>query len=321
MLDLKNADDRKSFLRLVDSADALVENTRVGVMDRLGVGYETLHARNPRFVYVAIRGFGDPRTGASPYAEWPAYDIVAQAMGGMVGTTGPRGSTGMPAGASVGDLFPGALSALGLVSAVLSARTTGRGQFVDVAMYDAVLSLCENIVYKYSAAATLEKPKGEGHPMLCPFDIYETSDGATAIAAPGDGHWIALCDAMERADLKTDERTENVFKRVANRAFTNEAILKWTRAHTTREIVSAIGGRVPVGPVQNAADIFGDLHTAARNMVVEVEQPGNNEPLALAGSPIKLTETPSGVYRRPPRLGEHTLEILSETQSPTEKDL
>jgi len=312
VLDLKAEADRAIFLRLVDSADALVENARVGVMDRLGVGYETLRDRNPKLVYVAIRGFGDPRTGESPYADWPAFDIVAQAMGGMVGLTGPRGSTGMPAGASVGDLFPGTLAALGLVSAVLSARASGKGQFVDVAMYDAVLSLCENIVYKYGAEGIIEHPKGEGHPVLSPFDVYETSDGAAAIAAPTDPHWQALCEAIGRPDLVEDERTRNVFARSGNRDFTNENILEWTRSRTTREVVAALGGRVPVGPVQNAEDIFRDPHAQVREMVVTVEQPGANQPLTLAGVPIKLTETPSGIYRRPPKLGEHTAEVLAE---------
>lgn len=312
VLDLKVADDRDVFLSLVGSADAVVENARVGVMDRLGLGYETLRERNGRLVYVAIRGFGDPRTGESPYAEWPAFDIVAQSMGGMVGLTGPRGSTGMPAGASVGDLFPGALAALGLVSALLSARSSGRGQFVDVAMYDAVLSLCENIVYKYSADGTVEQPKGQGHPMLCPFDIYETNDGGVAIAAPADPHWKLLCEAIGRSDLVADERTRTVFARSANREFTNSAILDWTRDRSRREVVEALAGRVPVGPVQNASDIFRDPHATVRNMLIEVEQPGSNPPLTLAGAPIKLTGTPSGVYRRPPLVGEHTAEVLAE---------
>jgi crotonobetainyl-CoA:carnitine CoA-transferase CaiB-like acyl-CoA transferase len=261
---------------------------------------------------VAIRGFGDPRTGESPYAHWPAFDIVAQSMGGMVGLTGPRGTKGMPAGASVGDLFPGTLAALGLVSALLSARNTGRGQFVDVAMYDAVLSLCENIVYKYAAEGTIERPKGQGHPVLCPFDVYESSDGAVAIAAPADAQWKLLCEAMERTELVDDDRTRTVFARSAHREFTNGAILEWTRSRTTREVVEALAGRVPVGPVQNAEDIFGDPHMRVREMLVEVEQPGSNPPLTLAGTPIKLTETASGIYRRPPLVGEHTEEVLAE---------
>jgi crotonobetainyl-CoA:carnitine CoA-transferase CaiB-like acyl-CoA transferase len=179
-------------------------------------------------------------------------------------------------------------------------------------MYDAVLSLCENIVYKYAAEGRIEGPKGEGHPALCPFDVYETADGAAAIAAPTEPQWQALCEAMGRPDLAGDERTQNVFARVAHRDFTNEAILAWTRARTTREVVEALAGRVPVGPVQNAADVFRDPHARVREMLVDVEQPGGGAPLTLAGAAIKLTETPSGVYRRPPLVGEHTQEVLAE---------
>jgi crotonobetainyl-CoA:carnitine CoA-transferase CaiB-like acyl-CoA transferase len=312
VLDLKSETDRDTFLRVADTVDAVVENARVGVMDRLGVGYDVLHARQPRLVYAAIRGFGDPRTGASPYADWPAFDIVAQSMGGLVGTTGPQGSRGMPCGASVGDLFPGTLAALGIVSAVHAARRTGAGQFVDVAMYDAVLSLCENIVYKYAGEGRIEHPKGFGHPALSPFDVYETQDGAAAIAAPTEPQWKLLCEIIGRTDLVDDERCCNVFERVAHRDFVNDAILSWTRSRTTREVVAALARQVPVGPVNTAADIFADPHVKVRGMLVEVEQPGENRPLTLAGPAIKLTGTPSGIYRRPPRIGEHTEEVLAE---------
>ena len=163
VLDLKSEADRDAFLRLAERVDAVVENSKVGVMDRLGVGYERLRERNPRLVYAAIRGFGDPRTGPSPYAEWPAFDIVAQCMGGVVATTGAAGSTaGVPCGPSVGDLFPGALAALGIVSAIHAARQSGQGQFLDVAMYDALVALCEAAVYNYSYAGRVLGPRGTG---------------------------------------------------------------------------------------------------------------------------------------------------------------
>jgi crotonobetainyl-CoA:carnitine CoA-transferase CaiB-like acyl-CoA transferase len=311
-LDLKNDGDRDTFLRLSETVDAVVENARVGVMDRLGVGYETLRARNPRLVYAAIRGFGDPRTGESPYADWPAFDIVAQSMGGLVSTTGPKGSRGMPCGASVGDLYPGTLAALGVVSAVHAARRTGDGQFLDVAMYDAVLGLCENIVYKYAADGRVDGPKGFGHPALSPFDIYETKDGAAAIAAPKEDQWAVICEVIGRPELVSDERSSDVFKRVANRDFVNQAITRWTSQRTTREVVEALARKAPVGPVNTAADIFSDPHVRIREMLVEVEQPGDNRPLTLAGPAIKLTGTPAGVYRRPPKVGEHGDEILAE---------
>ncbi len=312
VLNLKTEADREIFLRLAETVDAVVENARVGVVDRLGIGYETLRARNPRIVYAAIRGFGDPRTGESPYADLPAFDIVAQSMGGMVSATGPSGSRGMPAGASVGDLFPGTLAALGVVSAVHAAQRSGEGQFLDVAMYDGVLLLCESIVYKFSVDGVVQRPRGFGHPALSPFDVYETADGAVAIAAPKDEQWQALCEAMGRPDLVLDERTVNVLVRASHRELVNEAVLAWTRETTTREVVAALARRVPVGPVNTAADIFADPHVKIREMLVEIEQPGNNRPITLAGPPIKLTGTPSRVYRRPPNIGEHTEEILAE---------
>ncbi len=312
VLDLKTEHDRDLFLRLAERADAVAENARVGVMDRLGIGYDRLRERNPRLVYAAIRGFGDPRTGPSPYAEWPAFDIVAQCMGGVVGTTGATGSAGVPSGPSIGDLFPGTLAALGIVSAVHAARRSGQGQFVDVAMYDALIALCEAAVYYYSYEGRVLGPKGTGHPSLCPFDVFPTRDGAAAIAAPTDNQWKLLCAAMERAELATDPRYDNNLKRVAAAAEVREVVATWTRAHTKGEVVAALGGKVPVGPVNTAADIFADPHARARGMLVEVEQPGRNRPVVLAGPAIKLTATPAAIHRRPPRLGEHTEEVLAE---------
>jgi crotonobetainyl-CoA:carnitine CoA-transferase CaiB-like acyl-CoA transferase len=281
-------------------------------MDRAGIGYERLREINPALVYAAIRGFGDPRTGASPYADWPAFDIVAQSMGGLVAVTGPEGSAGYKAGPGIGDIYPGTLAALGVVSAIHAARRTGQGQFLDVAMYDAILALCEMIVYTYSSGGVIREPGGNGTPVLCPFDIFPTRDGAVAIAAPGENHWKILCDAIGRPELVADDRTRSSNRRVANADFVRGLITGWTQAHTTREVVAAIGGKVPVGPVNTAKDIFEDPHPRARGMLVEVEQPGDNPPLVLAGCPIKLTGTPSGIYARAPRLGEHTAQVLAD---------
>lgn len=312
VLDLKSPSDKEIVLKLVETVDAVVENARTEVMDRLGVGYETLSERNPKLVYAAIRGFGDPRTGESPYTRWPAFDIVAQCMGGVVGITGPVGTRGTKVGPGVGDIFPGTLAALGVVSAVHAARRSGKGQFVDVAMYDGILSLCESVVYHYSYEGTELGPPGNGHHVLCPFDIVETKDGAVAIAAPRDSQWEALCKTVGRPDLIGREGFEDALKRGERREEVLDVVTSWTRKHTTREVVKILGGRVPVGPVNTARDIFNDPHTEVRNMLVEVEQPGNNDPVILAGCPIKFTETPSGIYRRPPKLGEHTEEILAE---------
>ncbi|TMB93545.1 MAG: CoA transferase, partial [Chloroflexi bacterium] len=260
VLDLADEAARETFFRLAETADAVVENSRAGVMDRLGAGYEALSARNPKLVYAAIRGFGDPRTGQSPYMDWPAFDIVAQSMGGLVAGTGPPGSTGYPAGASVGDLFPGTLAALGIVAAIHAARRTGEGQFMDVAMYDGILLLCEQMVYHYSYDGRVAQPKGRGHQSLCPFDVFDASDGAVAIAAPTPHHWAVLCGLIDRVDLIDDPRTHDNIARIDHRDVVIEAISAWTRQRKKTEIVAELAGRVPVGPVNTIADIFADPH-------------------------------------------------------------
>ena len=314
MVDLKDPNELEKVHALVDSADCVVENFRVGVMEKLGFGFETLHARNPALVYAAIRGFGDPRTGASPYAEWPSYDVVAQAMGGIVSMTGTDDGQVLKVGASVGDLYPGTVAALGIVSALLHAKLTGQGQFLDIGMVDAVTALCEAAVYRYTYAGTVTKPLGNSHPQLNPFDVYKTADGFCAIAAPTQNHWALLCAHIDRADLIHDPRTISNKDRVINSAFVKDVISTWTGARTTAEIVETLGGAVPVGPVNDAEALFNDPHLHARHMLVAVEHPGSERPVVLPNSPIHMTATPTGIYRRPPKLGEHNDEVFAEIQ-------
>lgn len=311
VLDLKDAEDRDRLLRLIDAADVVVENFRAGVMDRLGLGWEVLSARNPRLVYGTIRGFGDPRSGRSPYCEWPAFDIVAQAMSGVVSTTGTADGQTVRVGPSIGDLYPATVTALGITAAVHHAKITGQGQFVDVAMYDALVALCEAAVYRYSYTGTVSRPLGNSHPQLAPFDIYPTADGSCAVAAPTPNHWELLCRIMERPDLIDDERTRDNRARIANSEFLHRSIADWTTKRTTAEVVSALAGAVPVGPVNDAADLFSDPHLRARRMLVAVDQPGSSRPGIFPGPPIHLSATPAGVYRRAPILGEHTDSVLA----------
>ena len=185
-VDLKTVEGVEIVKRLIPTFDVVVENFRVGVMDRLGLSYETLAALNPKLVYAAIRGFGDPRTGASPYVDWPAYDVVAQAMGGMMGITGLAGGQPIKIGPGVGDTVPALYAALGVVSAVLHARQTGQGQFLDVAMTDAVLGVCERIVHQYSFGHQTPWAQGNHHPFLgCAFGVYPAADGFVGPGLPG----------------------------------------------------------------------------------------------------------------------------------------
>ncbi|MGH8788227.1 MAG: CaiB/BaiF CoA transferase family protein [Cupriavidus necator] len=312
VLDLKKEGAREVFLALAARADVVVENYRAGVMERLGLSYETMREINPRLVYAAIRGFGDPRSGASPYVDWPAYDVVAQAMGGMMGITGTGPGQPMKIGPGVGDLVPAVLAAFGVLAAVHHAQRTGEGQFVDVAMTDAVLALCERIVYQHAYTGEVPGPEGNRHPLLCPFGLFAASDGAVAIACPGDGFWATLAEAIGRPEMALDPAYATNAARVANAHAVIQAVEAFTRQHSKQELSALLGGRVPFGPVYDAQDILDDPHFRARGMLVELEQPGSTAPVRVAGIPVKLSDTPGAVTRRAPRLGEHSDAILRE---------
>lgn len=311
VLDLKAEEDRDRLLELIPDADVVVENYRSGVLDRLGLGYDRLAEHNPRLVYATLRGFGDPALGASPYAGWPAFDVVAQAMGGFLSITGTADGHPIKSGPGVGDLFPAALLGLGIVSAVLDARSTGTGQHVDISMYDAILSLCERIVHQRSFVGTIPKPQGNGHPLLCPFDVFEAKDGYVCIAAPGDDHWRALAELIGRPELGTDERYATAPARIERADEVRAAVTDWTRPRTLTEITDTLGGKIPVGPVQDVEAIMNDPHAAARNMIVTLEQPGSADPVQVAGQPLKFSKQPVIDWRRAPLLGEHQADIVA----------
>ncbi len=307
VLDLANPTDRDHLHALLVGADVLVENFRPGAMEAWGLGYEALAEAHPRLVYAAVRGFGDPRSGASPYLHWPAYDVVAQAMGGLIGITGQPGDP-VKVGPGIGDVFPATLAAIGVLAALHERERSGLGQFVDVAMYDAVLSLCERIVHQHSYAGAVPGPEGNSHPLLSPFDVFPCADGHVAIAAPTAAHWSALTERMGRPDLLARYPTHEA--RLADRPAVRAAILEWTSTRAKSLIVSLLGGSVPVGPVHTVEDIVKDVHVQVREMLVEVEDPGAREPVTIVGTPIKLSRTPGRVRGRAPLLDEHRHELL-----------
>ncbi|MGE0485597.1 MAG: CaiB/BaiF CoA transferase family protein [Gammaproteobacteria bacterium] len=311
VLDLKNADDRAAFLALIDQADVVVENYRAGVMERLGLGYEALSARNPRLVYACIRGFGDARSGASPYGDWPAFDIVAQAMSGFMAMTGPPG-TPMKAGPGVGDIIPGVMAAFGVVAAVRHAEQTGKGQFVDVGMVDAMIAVCERNVYRYSFGGAVSKPEGNDHPLVSPFSVYRAADGWMALGCPTDSQWHALIEVMEQQALAADPRFVTNEDRARNQVELRAIIETWTATMTKHELAERLGGRVPCGPVNDITDIVADSHAAARDMLPSIEVPGLERRAAVAGVPVKFSAAPGRVRHAGPALGEHTQEILDQ---------
>lgn len=318
-LDLKRREGKALVQRLCRSADVVVENFRAGVMEKLGLSYETLRQENPRLVYASIRGFGDPRTGRSPYTDWPAYDPVAQAMGGIMGITGPDVDTPLKVGPGVGDLVPAAMAAYGILCAVLRAQKTGEGQYVDVSMVDAVLSLCERIVHQRSFQGINPRPEGNRHPLLSPFGMVRALDGWVTIAAHSDEFWKTLCRLMGRDDLISDPRMADRHARVANRDAVYEAVGEFTGRHTKQQLKELLGGKIPVGPVYQMDEIAEDPHFAVRDMIVEVEHPGCATPVTIAGVPIRMTATPGSVRHRAPLLGEHTDQILGDIGCSTEE--
>ncbi len=312
VLDLKQPAAREILLRLIEDADALVENFRNEVMDNWDLSYEKLRQRNPKLVYATVRGFGDSRSGASPYADWPAFDIVAQAMGGIMAITGPDAVTPTKIGPGVGDMIPGSMLAFGVVAALFHAERTGHGQFVDIAMVDGVLAVCERVVHQHSFAGTVPAPEGNRHPLVCPYGIVRAKDGWVAICARAPKEWQILCEVIQRPEWIENPRFTTLPARIENQDLVYETIEDFTRERTKQELGALLGGRIPFGPVYDISDITTDPHFTERGMLVDIDHPHTQKPVQIAGIPVHMSETPGRIQQRAPTLGEHTQEILTD---------
>lgn len=309
-INLKHPEGLAVLRRLVQSADALVENYRAGVLNKLGLGYEALREIRPSLVYTSVRGFGDVVGGASPYMDWPAFDIVAQAMGGWMGITGEDAQHPVKVGGGAGDTVSGLFAAFGTMAALWHARATGQGQYVDVAMTDSILALSELVVSQFSYRGVSPMPVGNGIPGLAPFGTIAVKDGVIAIAAPHGPQFKLLCELIGMPELVDDPRFVDEAHRWENNQALIALIERFTRQHTKQELKALLGGKIPFNPIYTAGEIFEDPHFAARDMLPRVEQPGSAEPVAVPGVPVKLSATPGQVRHRAPMLGEHTREIL-----------
>lgn len=303
-LDLKSPGDRDRFRALAATADVIVENFRPGVMDRLGLSYESLTEPNPRLVYAAIRGFGDPRTGESPYADWPSYDVVAQAMGGLMSITGPDARSPTKCGPGVGDIFTGMMMAFAIMAALREVDATGKGQFVDVAMYDAMVSLCERMVYLHDMTGQVPGPEGNGHPFLAPFGLFPAADGHIALGIVDDAFWLRLTALMARPDLGTDPRYATRAARAEHAEEVNRLVGDWSARHTKAALTALLGGQVPFGPLNTIADIAKDPHVASRGMLAQVPGPDRSgAPWTVAANPVRFANHPVRPLAAPPALG------------------
>ncbi|SMX28142.1 Formyl-coenzyme A transferase [Pelagimonas phthalicica] len=306
-LDLKDADDRVIFERLVARADVLVENYRPGVMERLGYGWEALHAAYPRLVYGAVSGFG--HTG--PDAKRPAYDMVVQARGGVMSITGEAGRDPVRVGASIGDIVAGMFLAQGILAALLDRDRLGKGRKVDVAMLDSQLALLEHAVAITSVSGQPPAPSGARHPSITPFETFHASDGLFVIAAGNDRLFEKLCIALS-LPLSDDPRFATNPARCENARLLKRLIeavtLGDTRAHWIAKLTAA---GIPTGPIQNVAEVLKDPQIKARNMVVDVLDKNGRAAYFAAGNPIKMTDNPDPPTRAPaPDLDANRGEIL-----------
>lgn len=304
-LDLKNAEDLVFLKKLIEISDVLVENFRPGVMKRLGLSFDEVSKVNPRIVYGSISGFGSEIFGESPYKNWPSYDVVAQAMGGLISLTGYDEKTPLKVGPGIADIFSGSLLSFGLLASILKSRDTGRAQFVEVAMYDAIVSMCERSIYQYDFNKIIPKPEGNGHPLLAPFGVYNAKDGFIAIGIVEDSYWNVLKKIIGFDDLLNDLKYGTIALRAKNRKELNKQINLWTKEFSKKDLVNLLGGKVPFGPVNNVREIFEDKHIRERNMILEIEQPfGNAKKWKVAGNPVKFQDFHSSNLT-PPTLGEH----------------
>lgn len=284
-LDLKNDADRRVFEALLSRADVLIENYRGGTMEKLGYGYESLKDKYPKLIYAAVSGFG--HTG--PYAKRPAYDMIAQAMGGVMSLTGHPGGPPTRVGTSTGDITAALFATIGVVTALYDREKTGRGQKVDVAMLDSQVAVLENAISRYVATGEVPGKLGSRHPSIAPFAAFATKDGHIAIAAGNDDIWARVAKVLGREELIADERFRTNPSRVENvdaMAAEMEVSLSAKLSKEWLALLEAAG--VPCGPLNNVADVMEDPQVLARNMIVESLDPDIG-PIRMQGNPIKLS--------------------------------
>ncbi|HEV2547630.1 MAG TPA: CoA transferase [Stellaceae bacterium] len=307
-LDLKAPHDHALCLDLAREADVFIENFKPGVAQRLGLGYDSLAALNPRLIYCSISGFG--QTG--PYRARGGFDLMVQAMSGIMSVNGPEDGPPHRVPMAIADIGAGMFAAIGILAALQARTRTGRGQHVDTALYDAAVSFG-----LYEAAhlfGTGKNPPrlGQAHRASAPYQAFRTSDGWITIGANTQALWIKFCEVIGKSELAQDPRFRDNAARVANRPALAALVQDALAARTTRDWMGRFeSAGIPAGPVQSYAEVFADPQVIAREMISEIAHPSAAKAHTL-GIPVKLSETPGALRRPAPRLGEHTEEVLEE---------
>ncbi len=303
-LDLGQPRGREVLLRLLEGADVLIENFKVGTLERWGLGYEqSLKERFPRLVHCRITGFGEH----GPWGGLPGYDAVLQAMAGLMSVNGDEGTGPMRLGIPIVDLATGLAAALGILMALLERERSGRGQFVDITLFDVAVALLHPHAANWFLTGQNPRLIGNAHPNLYPYDKFRTRTGEIFLACGNDRQWRRLCEHLGRPELARDERFRTMADRNRHRELLRRELAELLADRDGEALCTqllALG--IPAGPVYDLARVLTHPHTRAREMVVELDG------YRGTGVPIKLRRTPGRAVRKPPRFGEHSREILRE---------
>ncbi|HEY41285.1 MAG TPA: CoA transferase [Dehalococcoidia bacterium] len=296
------------FLQMVKKADVLIQNFTPGTMEKLGLSYEQVKAHNPGIIYVAGSGFGQ----YGPYAEKPAFDVIIQAMGGIMSITGEEEGPPVRPGASYGDIAAGLFMCIATLAALHERQVSGEGQFIDISMLDCQLTVLENAFVRYLNTGEIPRPLGTRHPVIAPFQAFQTADGYVAVDLRGGmkDQWPLFCAAIDRIDIIDDSRFENGWSRMVNYKELEPILSTAMKTRTTGEWVAELEKvGIPCGPVNTIAQVADDPNTKYRNMVIDVSHPEAGT-FKVVNTPFRFSRTQYNVERASPDLGEHTHDVL-----------
>src|SRR5699024_2626267 len=310
-VNLKSQTGRNTIKQLIRESDVIVNNFKTGTMERFGLDYDTLAKINPGIIYCSITGFGE--TG--PYRNRPGYDFIIQAMSGLMSITGDEVSGPQKVGVAITDILTGLYACIGIQGALLERTRSGKGQKLDLALYDSAISALVNIGSNYLISGEIPQALGNAHPNIVPYQTFQTMDGEMVIAVGNDQQFTTLCRILQRDDLASDERFSTNPKRVANRDILIpllQEIFKQKSSAYWQEKCQKEG--IPCGPIQNMADVVNDPQLKARDMFIDYKHPSAGS-ITMIGSPLKFSRTPISLRHHPPEAGEHNDVILGQQKT------